>query len=189
MLFDAVVVDHDGSAAEIHATSDRRISDVGEVRRLRSFPQRRVLDLHEIPDFDTRHQVTVRSQVRHRSEHDVIVQATRLDHTLAFQMHSVADHRCTLDDASGFDQGVGANFDTCIYIHLAWVNEADPGFHMGCVDPTAHGFCRQGEIGPGIDAETLLAIFQQQRFNVESVLHRVADNVGQVQLTLLIVVF
>ena len=59
----AIVIHHHGSAAEIHVFAHIGISDIGEMCGSTAPAQGRILDLDEVPNPDTTHQMRVRPQM------------------------------------------------------------------------------------------------------------------------------
>ena len=121
------------------------------------------------------------------AEHHAVVQSTGFDDTLATKMNTFAQHRRPLNHAAGFDHAVGPDHDVGIDVDLTRVDEAHPGVHVALVDAAPHRFGCKREVSAVVDSEALLAVFEQKTFDAEPVLHRVLDDVGEVQLPLLVV--
>ena len=187
MLLVAVVVHHHGPAAEVHVRADVRVADVGQVRRLAARPERRVLHLDEVADLDSVHQVRVRPQVRVRTELHAFVEATVLDVAAGLDAHAPADHRAAREATAGLDHRVPPDLDGGVDVGGGGIDERHALGHQPLVDALAHQARGLGELGAVVDAQALGGVLEPERLDAVSLLGRVADDVGDVELALAVV--
>src|SRR3990172_7024468 len=118
VLLDAVVIAGDGPRAHVRSSSDHRVPEVGEVRRLGAGTEPGIFELDEVPHFRPGTDVRVRAKVGEGSNLHVLSDPARADEAVVehrrarayARIHDVAeasDRRVASDDRRSLEMHPG----------------------------------------------------------------------------------
>src|SRR5499433_2713912 len=173
VLVGAVVVHEDHAGADVDAVTHRDVADVGEVARLASPPDARLLHLDEVaharlgPDVGSRAQMTEGTELRFALHHRVG------DHAVWLEVHAVthprplqvtarlhralrADVRGTLQDDAGVEHGVAPDLHRVVDVGGVGIQHGDALRHVALERPAPECLCHLRELAAVVDAETFV---------------------------------
>ena len=201
VLVRAVVVGDDGASADIGAWTDGRITDIGQVVGLGACAHRRVLDLDEVADMHIGAERGAGAQPRERPDDRAGADRRALDDAVGVEAHAgcdlavsqhtaradddaVAEHHAALEHGVDVDEDVTADHDLTAHIDAHRIGERRARHHQGACARMLHRTLRLGELDPVVDAEHLGDRRRSEWRDLDLVLHRHRDDVGEVVLTL-----
>ena len=204
VLGDPVVVGEDRAGADVGPVADLGVADVGQVRHLGAVADGGVLGLHEGADLAEGAQHGPRSQVGERPDRGAVADHRQLalgaHHPGAGPDLAVLERRVRPDHGvlghhRGAEQlGAGEQRHVVGEHHVG----VDPGgrgvhdrhavAHPAGHDPAVHLPAQLGQLGPVVDALGLHDVVDREGADAQAVLAGDPDHVGQVELTLGVVV-
>ncbi len=182
----AVVVDHHRATTKIYIRTHIGVPDIGQVRRLAPRTESRIFYLDKISDLDAVHQMRLRTQMRVRTKDNIVVQAAVLDITIRLDGDAATDERGTRNAATRLDHRIRADLHRRVDIGRLGIEEGNSLGHPPFVDSLAHCPGRPGELGAIVDPQALVRIFDAKGFNVMSSFHRITDDIGEIEFSLIV---
>ena len=184
----AVVVHGDDAAAEGGAGPHVGVADVGEVSGLHALADVAVLHLDVVADLHAAPQVTAGAQVSSGPELDVVVELARLDHAVGLHVHPLAEPAGAGDHHARIDPRVAADLHVGVDVGGVGIHDGDALGHQSLGGAPAHDRGGPGQLGPAVHPECLFGVVQEQRLHGHALADRQRDDVGQVELALLVAV-